>query len=403
MENDFNFEIFETPAISEQEIEQKKSEKAAKIIKNKKKNTMIKIFGTTAIIILLVTAVLCFYFFTAPVHNPEKLAAKYVSEINNGEWKKAYSRLYFDKDTPIYDETYINFCKENANEMALVPGKIIDFEINKDAEKNDSPQNNIIFYSVNYILEDGSNGTFYLSVMKTNNKIGKLAEYGILPSQKCFASLKITVPASTEIYVRGIKFNEPKYENNNCIYEIGYTFTDINDIRIVNPYCSEIEEMLEVKPGENIYDFTLEITEECYNNLCRQTEENIALIYTDIINGSEDFSKYKLSDSYKENGFSEDIKTIKENVFMGNYTVSDFKVEETTLKKSYSDIEKELSSTAESEIEVKYDFRYSYTVTYENADGENVSESREGNGYFGIKYIFGNEWYINDISTHAWF
>lgn len=402
MKNDFNFEIFETPAISEQEIEQKQSEKAAKITKNKKKNTAIRVLGTIAIVIAAVIAVLCIYLFTVPSHNPEKLVKKYISEINNAEWEKSYSRLYFDKDTPIYDENYINFCKENPSEMALAPGKIIDFEINKDAEDSYSPKSNRIFYSVNYVLEDGSSGTFYLTVMKTNNKSKKLAEYGVLPSQKCFASLKITVPASTEIYVRGIKFNEPKCENNNCIYEIGYTFADVNDIHIVNPYCSEIEEMIEVNPGENIYDFTPEITEECYNNLCKRTEESITSIYTDIINGSEDFSKYKLSDAYKENGFSEDIKKIKENVFMGNYTVSDFKVEEVTLKKSFDDIEKQLS-TDENEIEVKYDFRYSYTVTYEGADDKSISQTREGNGYFGIKYVLGNEWYINDISTSAWF
>lgn len=402
MKNDFNFEIFETPAISEQEIEQKQSEKAAKITKNKKKNTAIRVLGTIAIVIAAVIAVLCIYLFTVPSHNPEKLVKKYISEINNAEWEKSYSRLYFDKDTPIYDENYINFCKENPSEMALAPGKIIDFEINKDAEDSYSPKSNRIFYSVNYVLEDGSSGTFYLTVMKTNNKSKKLAEYGVLPSQKCFASLKITVPASTEIYVRGIKFNKPKCENNNCIYEIGYTFADVNDIHIVNPYCSEIEEMIEVNPGENIYDFTPEITEECYNNLCKRTEESITSIYTDIINGSEDFSKYKLSDAYKENGFSEDIKKIKENVFMGNYTVSDFKVEEVTLKKSFDDIEKQLS-TDENEIEVKYDFRYSYTVTYEGADDKSISQTREGNGYFGIKYVLGNEWYINDISTHAWF
>ena len=87
---------------------------------------------------------------------------------------------------------------------------------------------------------------------------------------------------------------------------------------------------------------------------------------------------------------------------MGNYTVSDFKVEEVTLKKSFDDIEKQLS-TDENEIEVKYDFRYSYTVTYEGADDKSISQTREGNGYFGIKYVLGNEWYINDISTHAWF
>lgn len=403
MGNDFNFEIFETPSASEQEIEQKQFEKATKIAKNNKKNTAIKILGTTAIVIAAVIAVLCIYLFTAPSHNPERLVEKYINEISNAEWEKSYSRLYFDKDTPIYDETYINFCNENANEMALAPGKIIDFEINKDAEDKYSPKSSRIFYSVNYVLEDGSNGTFYLSVMKTNNKNGKLAEYGILPSQKCFASLKITVPASTEIYVRGIKFNEPKYENDNCIYEIGYTFADINDIRIINPYCSEIEEMIEVKPGKNIYDFTPEITEECYNNLCRQTEESITSIYNDIINGNEDFGKYKLSDSYKENGFNDDIKKIKEDVFMGNYTVSDFKVEEASLKKSFNDIEKRLSSTDKNEIEVKYDFRYSYTVTYDGADGKSISQTRTGSGYFGIKYALGNEWYISDISANAWF
>lgn len=403
MENNFNFEVFETPALSEQELEQKQSEKAAKTAKNKKKNTAIKIFGTAGVVVLAVIAVICIYLFTAPSHNPERLVKKYVNEINNAEWKESYSRLYFDKDTPIYDETYINFCKENANEMALAPGKIIDFEINKDTEDSYSPKSSRIFYSVNYVLEDGTGGTFYLTAEKTNNKAGKLATYGILPSQNCFASLKITVPASTEIYVRGIKFNEPKYENNTCIYEIGYTFADTNDIRIVNPYCNEIEEMIEVKQGENICDFTPEISEECYNNLCKQTEEHITSLYTDVINGSEDFSKYKLLESYKSSGFDKDIEKLKKDVFMGNYTVSDFKIEESTLKKPYEDIEKKLSSTTKNEIEVKYDFTYSYTVTYKNESGEDISENRNGSGYFGVKYILSDEWYISGISAHAWF
>ena len=42
MENNFNFEIFETPAVSEQEMEQKRAEKTIRQKKNNKKNLTIK-------------------------------------------------------------------------------------------------------------------------------------------------------------------------------------------------------------------------------------------------------------------------------------------------------------------------------------------------------------------------
>lgn len=403
MENNFNFEIFETPEISEQETEKKQSEKAAKKAKNKKKNTAIKILGTIAIVIIAVIAVLCIYLFTAPSHNPQKLAAKYVDEINSGKWEKAYSRLYFENSTAVDKEAFINYCNENPQNVSFTDSKIIDYDIEKDTEDSYGPKSSRIFYSVNYILEDGTSGTLYLTVEKTNSHHGKLAEYGILPNLKCFASLKISVPPTAAININGIEFNDPVTENQSCIYEIKYNLAQTTDIQIYSPFFKDMNETLELKSGTSEYSFSPEITEECYNNLCRQTEESITSIYNDIIEGNEDFSKYKLSDSYRENGFGNDIESIKKNVFMGNYAVSDFKVEEVSLKKSFEDIEKHLSGENENIIDVKYDFRYSYTVTYEDADGQSISQTREGDGYFGMKFVLGNEWYINDISTNAWF
>lgn len=402
MENELNFDMFETPSVSEQKIRQKQSEKAEKIAKNNKKNLTIKIISTICAVLITIVAVLCIYFFTAPSHNPEKLVIKYINEINNAKWEKSYSCLYLD-NTPINKDAYINFCQENAGEMAFTPSKIIDFEINKDAETNDSPKNKMIPYSVDYVLEDGNHGTFYLSAMKINEQNGKLAKYSIIPSQKCFASLKITVPALTEIEVNGIKFSEYITENGNSIYNIRYAFTGTNNIRITNPYCSDIEEVIEIKPGDNVFDFTPEITEKCYNELCEKTKEYITSIYTDVITDNKDFTKYQMSDSYKENGFNNDIEKIKADVFMGNYEISDFKVEEASLAKSFADIDKTLHSNSPNELEIRYNFTYSYTATYNDENGKPVSTTKSNSGYFTIKYVLENEWHINDISTSAWF
>lgn len=403
MENNFNFEIFDSPKVSEQEIRQKQIEKAEKRAKNNKKNLTVKIISTAAAAIILLLAAMCTYLFAAPAHNPDRLIKTYINEINSGKWEKAYSRLCFGQKSAIYEDTFINFCNENPEAIAFTGGKIVDYDIEKDNESDNSPTEHKIFYSVNYVLEDGSNGTFYLTAVKTTAKAGKLAKYSVLPNQGCYASLKITVPYATEVRIGSIRFTEPEIENGNYVYNVDYAFARETDFHIKNPYCNEMEEFIELKPGLNTYNFTPEITEECYSNLCKQTEESITSLYTDIISGSEDFSKYKLSNAYRDNQFSNDIEEIKSAVFMGNYTVSDFHVEEAVLKKSFADINKQLNSSAPNEIEIKYDFKYSYKITYDGADGEPVSAVRTGNGYFGIKYILGNEWYINGISANAWF
>lgn len=403
MDNNFNFEIFETPDYSKEEIQQREAEKAVRRSKNARKNLTIKIAGTVIAVIILMLAVLCCYLFTAPSHNPDRLVKKYVNEINNGEWEKAYSRLCFGQSSPIYEDTFVNFCKENPDAIAFTTGKIIDFDIEKDVEAKDSPLHHEIFYSINYVLEDGSNGTFYLSASKTTAKAGKLAKYSIIPSQNCYASLKITVPSATEIRVGDVRFNEPVIENGNYIYNIDYVFARETDIHIHNSFSNDIEEFIELKPGLNTFNFTPEITEECFNKLNEQTKGYITSFYTDVINGKEDFNEYPLSSYYKENGFNTDLEKMKSDVFFGNYTVSNFAVTKAEPKKSFNDINKQLDGTKKNEIEIKYTFSYSYTCTYNDEAGNPVSVDKTDNGYFSVKYILENEWYISDISSEAWF
>lgn len=403
MENNFNFEIFETPAVSEQEMEQKRAEKTIRQKKNNKKNLTIKAAKIITAVVLATIAILCCYLFSEPTHNPEKLVAKYVNEINNGEWEKAYSRLYFDGASTVNKESFVNYCKENPQNAALASGKIIDYDIEKDTEDKYSPKSSRIFYSINYVLEDGSHGTFYLSAERINNKPGKFAKYGILPAQNWFASLKIIVPQATTVKVNGIEFSNPSTENNSSVYSIPYNFAQTVSININNPFCNDIEEQAELKPGSNTYNFSLEITEDCFNKLSEQTKEYITSLYTDIINGTEDFSKYPLSKAYQESGFNDDITAIKNNVFSGNYTISNFTVTEAEPKKAFSDIDKQLNESTANEIEIKYNFKYSYTASY-NDEAENpVSFDKTDSGYFTVKYVLENEWHINDISTSAWF
>ncbi len=403
MENNFNFEIFEAPAVSEQEMEQKRAEKTIRQKKNNKKNLTIKAAGIITAVVLSTIAILCCYLFSEPTHNPEKLVAKYVNEINNGEWEKAYSRLYFDGASTVNKESFVNYCKENPQNAALASGKIIDYDIEKDTEDKYSPKSSRIFYSINYVLEDGSHGTFYLSAERINNKPGKFAKYGILPTQNCFASLKIIVPQATIIKVNGIEFSNPSTENNSSVYSIPYNFAQSVNININNPFCNDIEEQAELKPGSNTYNFSLEITEDCFNKLSEQTKEYITSLYTDIINGTEDFSKYPLSKAYQESGFNDDITAIKNNVFSGNYTISNFTVTEAEPKKAFSDIDKQLNESTADEIEIKYNFKYSYTASYNDEAGNPVSFDKTDSGYFTVKYVLENEWHISDISTSAWF
>lgn len=400
MDNSFNFEIFETPELSEAELQQKETQKKLKQARNNKKNLTIKIISTITAVIAALAVIFCCYIFTIPAHNPSRLIKSYVTEINNSEWEKAYSRLCFENSTIITEENFISFCTENPAAIALANGKIVDFEIEKDKISDDK---NEIYYSVNYVLEDGNCGTFYLSVIKTSHKIGRLAEYSILPSQSCFSSLTITAPLKTEVSVNGTMLKSPEIKDSSLVYTIKYLFADNTEIASKNEFCNNTNETIKLQTGSNNYNVYTEINEECYNKLCELTKGYITSLYTDVINDKEDFSEYPLNAAYKENGFADDLEQIKADVFSGNYTISNFTVTEAEPKKAFDEISKQLNGSDNKEIEIKYIFKYSYTYTYNDEEGNPVSADKTDSGYFDIKYVLENGWYIKDISSKAWF
>ncbi len=400
MDNNFDFEIFDTPELSEAELQQKEAQKEIKRAKNNKKNLTIKIISTITSVIAALAVIFCCYIFTVPAHNPNRLVKSYVTEINNSKWKKAYSRLCFENSTVINEEDFISFCTENPDAIAFTSGKIVDFEIEKDKVSDDKKE---IYYSVNYVLEDKSCGTFYLSAIKTSHKTGKLAEYGILPSQSCFSSLTITAPLKTEVSVNGTVLESPETKDNSLVYTVKYLFADDTEIASKNEFCNNTNETIKLQAGSNSYNVCPEISEECYNKLCELTKDYITSLYTDVINGKEDFSEYPLNAAYKENSFADDLEQMKADVFFGNYTISNFTVTEAEPKKAFDEISKQLSGSGNKEIEIKYIFKYSYTYTYNDEEGNPVSADKTDSGYFDIKYVLENGWYINDISSKAWF
>ncbi len=399
MNNDFNFEIFETQPVSDDEKKIADNQKKEKHIKRKKKNLAIKIISSAAAaIIILILAFVC-YMFTAPSHNPEKLVKSYITSMEKAEWQKAYSMISFENSTTIDEEQFINFCTENPDAIAFTNTKIIDFEIEKDKVSEDK---NTIYYSVNYVSQDKSSGTFYLTVLKSR-KPKKLSSYSILPSQSCFSSLTITAPSKTEIFINGKALKNPVINNGNLTYIVKYLFAQDTAVTAKNEFCREFETTAKLQPGSNSLNICPEITEECFNKLISLTKEYITSFYTAVINNSEDFSSFPLDSSYLENGFKQDIDEIKSDVFFGNYTISDFKVTDATPKRAFADYKTVLNGNSKNEIEIKYDFKYSYVYTYNDEAGNPVSVNKTDSGYFGVKYILNENWYINDISSKAWF
>lgn len=400
MDNNFDFKAFETPALSEEEIENKARQKELRQRKNNKKNLAVKIMFSSAAALIIIILLFCGYLLLSPSHNSERLVASYLSEIEKADWKNVYSMLNFENSYAIDEKQFIDFCNENPTALLLTEDKIIDFQIEKDKV---NPDSGTVYYSVNYICSNGTNGTVYITAAKTNDKNGFFASYGIIPSQSCFCSLNITAPPETEITIDNKTIKTTENKNGKQLYQIKYLLPQSITINAKNKFCNDYQQDAVIDSKYNSLNICPEISKDCFIELCNDTKNNITAFYTDIINNSEDYGKYSIDSDYKESGFEKDINNIKNNVMSGNYTVSDFKVTEATLQKTYDAYGKELNKNGKNEIEIKYNFTYSYIYTYNDENGEAVSAEKTDSGYFGIKYVLKDKWYICGINTNAWF
>lgn len=407
MSNDFNFELFETPTVSPEEVETIKTQKQIKKQEKQKKNKAIKIIGTVIISLLILVLIFFAYIFISPAHNPKMQVRNYISGIENEKWGKAYSAIYFDGTTLINKNDFSAYCSENPKALALTKSKITDYEIETDKISDDKSK---IYFSINYICEDGSSGTFYLTAAKKFNSAGKLATYGILPTQDCFASLNICVPFHSTVTINGKPLEIPQQVDNRLTYTVNYIFTGVYKVKIENEFANNKETEVTVLNGNNTSIINLDINEETYNGLFEQTKQYIPLIYNNVATENEDFTSLPLFDEYKNGEFKNDIESIKEDVFSGNTTISNFTLTNATNEYEADDYPSVLSGGGFCEIELKCTFNYKYTYTYKNDDNEDVSDEREDSGYIKIKYILTNDdsdqnkvWQISGISAKAWF
>lgn len=365
-------------------------------------NFLITTIITVASVLLILAAFAAAYLHFSPKHNSEMLVKSYIHYIAEKDWEAVYAIMPLE-DSFILETDFINFCNNNPNAMDFASSPISDFVIEKDMEDND-----FIYYSVNYVAQDNTNGTFYITVEKDEHKI--------IPTSKNICSLTIYAPDKSTVSLNGKALDKPEQlsagdsENGSnyyfCSYTVDYILTGTYELKAENEFFEPVETTFEINPGEKkeIY-VESSMNENTFNALCGITAEYINNIYSNIISGNSDYSSIIVSEYYAANGFNDDINILAKDInYTNNINVTDFKLTASESAKPFNEYKTIINCGEKSKIQIRLNYDYSYTYTSDNYVGKAFTESRNDSGYFYADYVYENgSWKLCEISGKAWF
>lgn len=408
MENneDINLDLFdnhkeETPGQTENNKKHKKNKK--------KLNTALKIVVPVLAALLIIFAVTEIYLSVSPKRNPEKLLNSYISAVLDAKWEKAYKMMPLENSF-ISRQDFIEYCSANPQAMDFADAPISDFVIEKDKIEGSH-----CYFSVSYVTEAKTNGTFYITVEKTKDGVGRFDEYRVIPVSDSICTLTVYTPDKTSVTVNGTEienheqivkqdvFSQKSYYYSS--HQIKYILTGVYSIKAENEFFTPVETDIEIKPGESNKEIYIKqyISEDTYNKLCSITKDYILSIYNGTIANNLDYSSFPVSEEYK-NSFENDMNTIINDAVYSNITLTEFSLTSSEAAKSYEDAKTELNCTGQNKMDIRINFNYDYTYEYTDDTGAAVSESKSDSGYLSIIYLLekGN-WKIDSISGKAWF
>ncbi len=407
--DNFDFDNFnkkavgKTPAEKEVILEKrKKTKKISRLI-----NIIICILAIILIFIIGTSAYLHF----SPARNPKRLLTQYIDCVTSEKWDNIYKKSSIKNSSFFTEETFVEYCKENPNAMALTETKIKDFETELD-----KVDGNTLYYSVNYVDENGDSNCLYMTVKKVKDGVGKFDKYEVVPVSNYIVSYSIYAPEGTQITFGGkeIKQTEGITKTNSILqnnYSYGlylaqyipvgeYTLTakanTLQDIETKITATSPSE-----SKNESYLEFTLQ--EDAFNTLSKNTEEYITTVYDSYINGTLTEKSLPFASTYTKEQLDSLSNSIADEMHTVNpdYKVSSIKVTKTNPRTKYGDFK--INCLDENKIEIVYDFDYDYTYNA-NYQGQEASDTCSDSGYFAVTYVYQNgEWKIDNILERAWF
>lgn len=363
-----------------------------------------------AVLISAVSILLCFEL--SPKCNPERAVKAYVNGAEEMNWKKVYNVSDFGKGKPFTRKAFADYCAENSDALKLINGKIADYEISLDKAEDD-----LLYYTVDYVDENGTPGSFYMQVRKTADGFWRFDEYKVIPALNSFPCYTVFAPIGTVITVNDVEMElSSVIESVNPITAEKYSYAKYvaefipqgeYDLVAKNKMCNDAVQKINVTENndENALSLEMKLNEESFNELAKSAEELIGIVYNGVRDGSLKAESLPLSKSFTQKKLERLIKNISNEMLKdtGYYKITAFSVDKAQLQSSYSDII--LNPQCENKITISYKFDYGYIYESDyKGTGEYTKGSRNDTGYFSIVYTLENgEWKIDEIMEQAWF
>lgn len=401
MEKEFDFGAFEQTRTYASE------EKNEKPNKNKKNGKIIKITAAIIFACIIIISVILIYPMLSAKHNPNKFAEKYISSIVEADWEYVYNHSSFGSSPFISYEAFETYCRENPQGISLGTAPILDYQI-----EIDKTEDNSIYYSVSYLTEDKTEGTYYINIIKTKDNFWKYDTFTAVPTENSICSATIYAPLGTTITLNGTKLesnstvtSKSTQENKETAFsafETGYLFEGSYELAAENPFCNSYSGTIEISRANNKHYLELSVSESCRNELFEKAKSSIETLYNGACANSIDTSELGLSSAFTEEKFLEVLKVAEASVLYTNdsVSVSDFSITDAK-QKSDSGTETIIACNYDSVIETAISFDYKYTVTNKI---DNASEERKDTGYAVVRFVYENsKWLIDDIAVRAYF
>ncbi len=363
-----------------------------------KSKTIYKSAVISAFITILITLSITVFILHSPQYHPQKLLTEYIHAVYSNDLETVYNYSAVKNSEFISKQAF----KENFTGFRFTEKNLADFRIERISVEN----NKTLCFSVSYLAEDSSEGTFYMEAEISEKGIFGLNKYLVCPDKSLFAGLTVCAPDGTAVSLNGKDLEQYKTDENTAsgiIFNIKYLLPGTYSLKSENGLCLPYEDKINVKnKGETAgYHINQMISKDAFDSLCSITESHFNMILQAAVHQDYSALKKLFSAEFTESRFDNYTDELGKAFYIGEaYTVT---AAEAFDFEPQTDCET-VALSASSEINIPFQFNYSYTAENRDFNGEEYTAQKKDCGILYIQYIRENgEWKINNITQQIWF
>lgn len=368
-----------------------------------KRKTFIKEIVLITLILIITALSTAFFIINSPQYNPKRLLTEYINAVYSNDTETLYKYSVLRNSAFISKEDFM----KNALPQRFTEENLADFQIEKVKKETNGIQN----FSISYLAEDGSSGTFYMAVENSDSGFFGLHKYLVCPDSNKINSLTVYAPAGATVSLNGTVLEYDIYKTDELISEsnfekfnIKYLLPGSYSIKSESSLCQPCEDKFEIDANgsTNEYYIYQNLSQSVFEKLCGLTENNMNSIFSAAANQNFTDLKKLFSTDFIENKFDHYIEDLSEYFFISSksYNITDVEIYDIKPQLEYSSVRMSYLT----EINIPFTFNYKYTAESPDYNGEKYNSQKADSGILYIQYILENgEWKINTITQQIWF